>query len=324
MKIKKYRVANASLVADLQQCRKELNDSKAKAAKISAANQKKQQALKEALIEDCNRKCKKLEQQVRELQQSVVNDPPGTLAQGLCSSVFSRSQYYIFEWPESILSRTAKLQQEWNALCPTHNLTFGIAGDIAYGEASFGTMARVSHVITSELAQLGKPLQPGDVFLDWGCGAGKWVLIARELLEEPDLIVVGIEKNDKIMQLCHENLMRAQRMGKTGINVLKANSGNFTSFCPARVVVNYDGGTQKLLQKFRMHCHIMRNVFCSSTVDVVVSTRLGSAAFRRYFANHLVKFCGSLWKCLYIPNGYFGGSKFNVNVWFRLSSMQNI
>ena len=319
-KIAKYKDVNATIVAELKKCRADLADCKARAAKVSAANQK----MLEKQVEDNNKKCKKLEQQVRQLQQSVLNVAPKALAPGLCSFVFSRSQS-TYDLPKSLLSRTSTFQQEWNFLCPTNNLTFGIAGDIAYGEASFGTMARVGHIIKSELALLGAPLQPGDLFLDWGCGAGKWLLFARELLELPEMIVLGIEKNKKIFDLCEANLLRAQRIGKTGVSVINADSESFKNFCPVRIVVNYDGGTQKLQEnnRGRIHCHIMRTIFCSPSVDVVVSTRLGCVAFRRYFSCHIARLCGSLWKCIYVK-GDFGGSKYNVNVWFRISCMQYI
>ena len=92
-----------------------------------------------------------------------------------------------------------------------------------------------------------------------------------------------------------------------------------------RVVLNYDGGTQKILNtvKGRIHQTIMRVAFCSASVDVVVSSKLDMNTFYRYFGYHIGKLCGSLWKCLVCPTCDFGGSRFNVNVWFRVTPMRS-
>jgi hypothetical protein len=106
--------------------------------------------------------------------------------------------------------------------------------------------------------------------------------------------------------------------------VLQASSETFASFCPARVIVNYDGGNQamQLGPKGRIHRSIMRAAFCSPTVDVVVSTRVNLETFWAYFSKHLHKLRGSVWECVFIEKCSFGGSKFNANVWFRISPMQ--
>ena len=179
-------------------------------------------------------------------------------------------------------------------------------------------MARISYLISFELKRLGKPLQSGDVFLDWGCGAGKWLCFAKRLLGVPGIVSVGIEKEKPIYDVCKKNLS-----GLLGCNVLHERSESFVSFCPARVALNYDGGTQamQLSEKGQIHPTVMMAAFCSPTIDVVVSTRVNSAAFWTYFSEHLDKFCGSLWKCIYLDKCNFGGSKFIANVWFRISPM---
>ena len=132
------------------------------------------------------------------------------------------------------------------------------------------------------------------------------------------MIALGIEKDQVIFDICKRNLSDIKRS-----NVLHAQSESFTSFCPARVFVNYDGGNQAMQHshKGRIHQTIMRTAFCSPTIDVVVSTRLNWERFWGYFSKHLHKLCGSLWKCIYIEKCGFGGSRFNVNVWFRISPM---
>lgn len=132
------------------------------------------------------------------------------------------------------------------------------------------------------------------------------------------MVALGIEAVQGIADICKKNL-GDRRLS----NLVRAESHTFTSFCPARVVVNYDGGNQAMLNtvKGQIHRTIMRTVFCSPTVDVVVSTRLNRDTFLRYFTNHWDKLQGSMWKCLYIEKCGFGGSRFTVNVWFRLSPM---
>jgi hypothetical protein len=210
-------------------------------------------------------------------------------------------------------------------LYPTNNLTGGLAGEFMYGEPTFGAMARICHLVSSELISQKKPLQSRDIFLDWGCGAGKWLFFARELFEVPDMIALGIEGEQRIFDICYQNLLTARHKGFGWTNILHAQSQSFATFCPARVMFNYDGGTQKLqnTKKSRIHLAIMRTAFCSPSVDVIVSSRLNFVAFNRYFSPHIHKLCGSLWKCIYVPKCDFGGSKFNVNVWFRLSPMRN-
>jgi hypothetical protein len=262
-----------------------------------------------------------LREQVDELQQAALGALPPT-SRGLCLSLFSRQKTSHF-LPSYLRKKANGMQRRWNSMYPTNHLTQGLSGVFAYGEPSFVTMARICHVIAAELDAQCKPLQPDEILLDWGCGAGKWLLFARELLEAPQMIALGIEAEERIFDVCSRNLRVGQQVGVRGTNVLHARSDTFSSFCPARVVLNYDGGQQKLQEttKGRIHLNIMRTAFCSPSVDVVVSTRLNMGVFCRYFSEHLDKLGGSLWKCLFVPRCHFGGSQFNVNVWFRLSPM---
>jgi hypothetical protein len=132
------------------------------------------------------------------------------------------------------------------------------------------------------------------------------------------MVVLGIECAQKIFDICKTNLTNIR-----GSNAVLAKSESFDSFCPARVVVNYDGGIQAMSRTLngQIHQQIMRKAFCSPTVDVVVSTRLNWDAFWDYFGGNLHLLGGSLWKCIYIKQCVFGGSKFTPNVWFRMSPM---
>jgi hypothetical protein len=86
-------------------------------------------------------------------------------------------------------------------------------------------MARVCHLISSELQHLGKPLQSGDILLDWGCGAGNWLCFARELLGVPSMVALGIEADEVIFHTCTKNLLHICRS-----SVVHADSESFASF----------------------------------------------------------------------------------------------
>ena len=309
--------------------------------KISQANQRASKILsksKEA-TEICNTQreyIKKLREEL-EVTKEKVNAAnaelvvlreevmSATASRGLFLALFPRTTS-LCVFPQSVTDHAIAFQKEWRQIYPTFSLTSGHSGDHAYGEPSLGTIGRVCHVIKCELEALRRPLSSSDSLLDWGAGAGKWLLFAPRFLAVPKMFTIGIECEYAIFDMCRKNIHQAQRLFKHSptAKVIFAKSQSFTSFCPVRVVVNYDGGTQKALKnsKSRTHQTIMRTVFCSATVDVVVSSRLDMNTFHRYFGAHIEKLSGSLWKCVVCPACYFGGSKFNVNVWFRLTPMR--
>lgn len=251
-------------------------------------------------------------------KKTFVVGEHGLLSKCLMSLVFLRSPN-ICIFPDSLQQVAITCQQKWNVLYPTHNLSSTESGGFIYGEPTFMAMTRICHVIKSELACLQKPLQPNDVFLDWGCGAGKWLCFAQQLLGVLRLVVLGIEIEQTMFEICKKNVSDV-----CCANILHAASQSLSNFCPARIVVNYDGGPQAMQNtaKGRIHQTIMRTAFSSPTVDVVVSTRLNWDAFWAYFTDHWHHLGGSLWKCIYIRNCGFGGSRFTTNVWFRLTPMQ--
>ena len=127
------------------------------------------------------------------------------------------------------------------------------------------------------------------------------------------MVALGIEQEQPIFEICQANLCDIQRS-----NVLLARSESFASFCPARVLIGYDGGNQAMQHgpKGLIHRTIIRTAFCSPTVDVVVSTRLNLETFWTYFSKHLHKLRGSVWKCIFMERCGFQGSHFTMNMWF--------
>ena len=76
------------------------------------------------------------------------------------------------------------------------------------------------------------------------------------------MIALGIEAEQKILDVCKNNLL-AFNTGRC--SVVNENSERFVSFCPARIVVNYDGGIQPMQSNAngKIHRTIMRTAFCS-------------------------------------------------------------
>ena len=196
-----------------------------------------------------------------------------------------------------------RLRKHWKRIFPTHNLTYGLSGDFAYGEPSFFTMARVCFVISSQLEVMQKPLSGMDIICDWGAGAGKWLLYAPQFFQHPEMKVVGIECENKIFSVLENNILEARRSGfPIRAGVLNDFSQTFISFCPARILFAYDGAYRAKhvlkTEASRIHMTIMRLAFCSPTVDVIVSTRTNMHVFGRYFECDIEKLSGSVWKCL--------------------------
>lgn len=289
---------------------------------ILSANKKRMGELKSQLISK-EREAEDLKREVETLKRSAAASA-ALVPKGLLSIIFSRTQN-DFIFPSCLTQQAATFQQQWTFLFPTSNLT--TSGEHAYGEPTFGTMARICYIIASELQRQQKPLMPADVLLDWGCGTGKWLCYAREFLGAPGMTAVGVEKDVPIFNTCKANISAARRVHALHrVAALNADSESFTSFCPVRVFVNYDGGSQKFMDtpKSRIHMNILRTAFLSSSVDVIVSTKLDSHTFSRYFFAHIDKLGGSLWKCIYVPKSNYGGSHFCTNIWFRLSPMHGL
>ena len=98
-----------------------------------------------------------------------------------------------------------------------------------------------------QLLHSNAPLK-GIVLLDWGCGSGKWILFSNRFLGI-EMKCVGFECVRNIFDICSTNLVAAQTHG-LGRNsrALLVQSESFQTFCPARIIVNYDGGPQKAQQ----------------------------------------------------------------------------
>lgn len=221
------------------------------------------------------------------------------------------------------------LGQLWVQAAPLRNLSHG-HGEHAYGDASEGTMSKVCFVISGVLNLQQQPLQSSDVFFDWGCGSGRWLLYAPPLLGVSDMISVGIECAEILAKHCRDNLARCAHLGmRTNAGCHHGHSEDLRSFYPARIVWNYDGYpvacSSRLCSrsgKSDIHQRVMKLAFCTPTVDVVGSTRMNKATFNFYFPrpNDLGN---STWKLHCIPKCSFGNQQRRVYLWFRQTPMSH-
>lgn len=183
-----------------------------------------------------------------------------------------------------------------------------------------GTMRKICRIIADTLLSLGRPLQGGDVMVDWGCGSGRWLIFAPLLFEVQGLITVGIECDPLVANFCQWHLCRARHFGvPVRSHVVFADSASMNSFCPARVVLNYDGKYGPYDERgLREHRTIMHKVFGSNTVDAVFSTKLTPAFFAKYFCVDVGRW--SWLDCSLL----FGHSRYKGYIYVRQSRAQRL
>lgn len=96
--------------------------------------------------------------------------------------------------------------------------------------------------------------------------------------------------------------------------MLNVDGENFTSFCPVRIFLNYDGGPAVSEDTFTSLLKIMCTAFRSSSVGVIVSARTNYRTFKSYYNFNQGDLFDSVLKCIYVPGCGFGGSHFGVKV----------
>jgi len=229
----------------------------------------------DALVKTLEGKLQKVEKENKHLLKEADRVLSGGSKTGLLKRVFL--VYICPTLAVQQLKREVRMSRtEWNVIYPVNKLTYGLSGQYAYGEPTFETMTKICHVINCELVQQKNPLKPSDVLLDWGCGAGLWLIFSSRFFGI-DLTCLGFECEQSIFEICAANIIAARRFGLGHKSrVLLAYSQTFETFKPARIVVNYDGGAQRFqrTKSSRVHLNIMRTAFCSPSVDVIVSSKL--------------------------------------------------
>ena len=236
---------------------------------------------------------------------------------GLISLLYPQQNIDLLPIPPDMKNFITAANVIWPIIHPTCKLTMTEEKGHAYGEPTFGAMAKICSVIKSELEMLNKPITPDDIFLDWGAGAGRWLIFVKLFLG--DLICLGIECDSEVYKICNNNLTKAQVVGfGHRSKVLWARSESFECFCPVRIFYNYDGGAQKTqaTAKGTIHPTLMRAAFSSPSVDVIVSTRTSLTVFCEYFENQFFRLGNSVWKAVRLPPQSMGGSSFRVTSGF--------
>jgi chromosome segregation ATPase len=164
----KYAVAKQKLddcEKRASQAEREQDQLRVRANKVQEANKTTIVGLQQKLEAELKAKAD-LIKQVQTLRQAMLSSAPALKApKGFCDLVFSR-EVNTCHFPQYMQLKAVSLQQQWKALYPTNNLTSGLAGEFAYGESTFGSMARVCHLVSSELIYQNKPLKSNDIFLD--------------------------------------------------------------------------------------------------------------------------------------------------------------
>jgi hypothetical protein len=179
-----------------------------------------------------------------------------------------------------------------------------MSGKHAYGEPTAGALGKI-------WAAIGV-LHPTDVFLDWGMGAGK-MLLTRDFFTAPlQLRGIGIEVFPETYFKARRN-----RRGAPLTQMQLADSSHITSWEPATIVMQYDGGTQPDMDP--IHQIILTRLMKTRTVRIIFSTKMNHRLFLTYCAE------GGLdpesWTMKKIPRLPFGGSTFMGHLWTRVSPL---
>jgi hypothetical protein len=178
------------------------------------------------------------------------------------------------------------------------------SGKHAYGEPTAGTLGKIWTAIGV--------LRPSDVLLDWGMGAGK-MLLTRDFFTAPlQLRGIGVE----VYPETYHKACRNRRGGTVAMTqMFLGDSSTVTSWEPATIVMQYDGGTQPDMDP--VHQIILTRLMQTSTVRVIFSTKMNHTLFLTYCMHGGID--PSTWSLKKLPRLSFGGSTFMGHLWTRLS-----
>jgi hypothetical protein len=189
------------------------------------------------------------------------------------------------------------------------------------------TMAKICFVIVGLLKSSGKPLTEEDIFLDWGSGAGRFLICAPTLLGLSNLGSIGLECEGTLFKACQMTMQKYRESGfRVFVDAAHVQSQTLKSFHPARVVWNFDGHPVPVNQisataKGSIHKEVMTLAFCTPSVDIVASTRMNNATFQFYFPEpQMLGF--SRWRPHRIAGCTFDNTQLLVYVWVRCTAMQ--
>ncbi len=183
----------------------------------------------------------------------------------------------------------------------------------AWGEGNPATLAYIWDMIQTYVV-----LTPSDVIVDWGVGAGKFLLSYFFLCKNRPIGVklLGIEKSLEAFNVCVRNVRRFHSVVEGAPYQINLHYGDSTSvkrWEPVTVVVNYDGGVQSHVEEY--HYILMRNCFQSESVRAIFSTKMNRTLFNIYFKDEPTY---STWVCHTSAQPLkFGKSSFTGYLWVR-------
>jgi hypothetical protein len=188
-------------------------------------------------------------------------------------------------------------------------LTVTSPGMYAYGEYTTGGIFKICCLL-----QLYAGLNSNDIVLDWGVGHLKTILGVFFFTGATGL---GVEIDLPVYRGGCVVLQRARNFLRdlgivTPIAIMHGDSSDFASFTPVTIVVQYDGAPSD--QFSPVHEKVTKIIFSTPTVRAVVSTKLNSARYRRYFPTAHHK---NSWRCLKVTDISQEGSGFLTYIWLR-------
>lgn len=194
----------------------------------------------------------------------------------------------------------------WNFL--NNNLSTTSDNGSAWGQATDGSLWKLWWCIDQFYKITGS-----DIIFDWGCGLGK-MLFSAFFLCRVKCVYVGVEKENGLYGVCKRISRVMKFVEGCYCYVAHADSSLLEDFCPATVVVQYDGPNRSPASQ--THKHIMQLAFTSCTVRVLFSTKLSPQLYREYFEGTSFE---PLWRCVGIDGLMFGTSPTKGYLWVKRS-----
>lgn len=236
---------------------------------------------------------------------STQTGPFGSLDRALSDTYNSVGYFSISKTIPKPYPPNLKLwKSRWHAL--DNNLSVTSAGGSAWGQATSESLWKIWHVIDQNYE-----ITESDIIFDWGCGLGK-MLFSSCFLLGVKCVCVGVEKELNIYSVC-KRISRVMNIVEGCYSCVEhGNSALLENFCPATVVVQYDGPNKSATSE--AHRHIMKLAFTSSSVQVILSTKLSPQLYSDYFSG--TSFV-QLWRCVGINGLMFGKSTTKGYLWLK-------
>ena len=205
--------------------------------------------------------------------------------------------------PTPLPLRIRQMKRQWRQTNP--GLT--TSARHAYGEATTESLWKIWDAIRLEIQ-----VNPGDKFLDWGCGAGKMLMSKQYFSPYPHIASFGVEIDEHVFERVSRHI---PLLGLTNVQLLRGDAADIQNWDSVTIVMQYDGGPQSHVEE--PHRSIMQCLFRTASVRIVFSTKLDVGLFHTYF-DRSVTVDVTDWRVVRVHGLSFGGSKFIGYLWVRL------